>query len=307
MGIYDREYYRRSGPSYLGTVMEAGAVTKWLVIINVAVYILQLITVRGGGGIDHYGFVTNFLAMKPDRVFFHFEIWRPLTGMFLHSPDNWFHLLFNMLLLWFFGRSIELLYGAREYLAFYLVSGVIGNLFWGVTAVAQQIQHGGMYPWALGASGAVVAVLILCALHYPQRIVYLFFVIPVPLWLVAVLVVGGDLFYFLRGVNIGVAVAAHLGGAGFAFLYKQLNWRILSAWQTVRRWFSRSRSPRLRVYTERDSSPVRTSVRSIADEQLEAKADAILEKISRLGPESLTDEERDVLQRASEQLRRRLK
>ncbi len=332
MGIYDRDYYRKEGPSFLDYFTTTGQVCKWLVVINVVIFIVQLVTapsirraedLMAAGSL--YGPFTDALAMKPERVFDHFEVWRLLTGAFLHSPSNWQHIVWNMLFLWWFGRDMEDLYGHKEFLSFYLAAGIVSNFLWGVTALWEgplfelprhALDHPGFqwirdfqYPMALGASGAVLAVTILCALHYPFRTILLCFVLPVPFWLFAVIVVAGDLFYFVRGIPIGVACAAHLGGALFAFLYYKLGWRFVNAWATFTGLMRRSGRPRLRVYREEDvaqpAGAVSTRAAAQLDEQLEAKADAILEKVSRQGIGSLTQQERDILQRASEKYKKR--
>jgi hypothetical protein len=161
------------------------------------------------------------------------------------------------------------------------------------------------YPMVIGASGAVMAVTVLCALHYPHRTILLMFVLPVPLWLVAIIRVAGDLFVFLGGQETRVAVAVHLGGAAFAFLYYKFDWRLMGLWSGLMARLRRPVRPKLRVY--REEAPVSVSSRASDqfDEQLEAQADAVLEKLSREGMASLTPEERDILQRASEQYKRK--
>jgi membrane associated rhomboid family serine protease len=306
MGIYDREYYRRESP-YLSTWLATGRVCKWLVLANIAVYILQLVTTPVEPSPEgSVGFVTDWLAMRPARAFYHFEIWRVLTGAFLHDPWNWTHIFWNMVFLWWFGRDMEDLYGSGEFLLFYLISGIAGNLLWGVTALAQGYSP---QAYALGASGAVTAVMVLCACHYPTRTILVMFILPVPLWLWALLHVCGDLFYFLRGVNIGVAVAAHVGGAAFGFLYYKFAFRLLPLWRSVASRVRRPVRPRLRIYREEAPAArgpaVAETTPPARDRQLEAAADAVLEKVSRLGIQSLTPEEKDILQRASERYRRR--
>src|SRR5262249_40804542 len=129
MGIYDRDYYRRDGPSYLGSFMERGTVCKWLIGINVVVFILQMLT-RTSGVDPHTerffqqeGFLTDALILNVDKVL-HGQVWRLLTYAFLHDTGSIWHILFNMLFLWWFGRDVEDLYGPREFLVFYLVSAV---------------------------------------------------------------------------------------------------------------------------------------------------------------------------------------
>src|SRR5205807_5684432 len=101
-------------------------------------------------------------------------------------------ILFNMVFLWWFGSDVEDLYGPREFLLFYLASAFLG----GVAFVAARLL-GFPGTLSLGASGAVTAVLVLCAIHYPTRIIYLFFLIPVPIWLFVVFSVAMDAFTLL--------------------------------------------------------------------------------------------------------------
>lgn len=327
MGIYDRDYYRKEGPSYIGSLFQSGRMCKWLVGINVAMWFLQLaavaftppreIIIEGrdfvipDGGMNGQDPVTYWLSMQPKLAFQGLQVWRIVTGMFLHSPDNPWHLVFNMLMLWFFGKWVEDLYGPKEFLAFYLAAGICGNLLWGLTAFVQR--GAGPDAFALGASGAVMGVMVLCALHFPNRPVYIMWFFPIPLWLMACLYVGGDLFYFLRGVNMGVAVAAHLGGAAFALLYNKLEWRILGGWKGFVWRMRRPLQPRLKAYQERERNreerpatiPFPSKERSPADEQLEAKADAVLEKLNQKGKDALTPDEWDILQKASERYRKK--
>jgi membrane associated rhomboid family serine protease len=306
MGIYDRDYYRREGPSFLGSFVERGTVCKWLVIINILCFILQMLTRTpaelGGGYLP--GPFTNALDLNVDKVL-HGQVWRLLTHAFLHSTFSVWHILFNMLALWWFGSDVEDLYGPREFLTFYLVSAVVGGLAYTLATVL-QFHHG----TALGASGAVMAVLVLCAVHYPTRIVYLFFFLPVPIWAFIIILVANDAFNLLGQADTGIGSAAHLGGAAFAFVYYKWNWRILSLFPALRGWRRRLSRPRLRVYREEPpaapvSVPVAAPPPPATDEQLEAQMDAILEKISRSGKESLTEHEREVLLRASEAMKRR--
>ena len=116
-----------------------------------------------------------------------------------------------------------------------------------------------------------------------------------------------DTYLFLGGIKTGTAVTVHLAGAAFALAYYKGHWRVVNgvSWlQGLRRQVTR---PRLRVY--REGSPeavaVTTPPVSQADEQLEAKLDAVLEKVARSGQASLTENEKQILFRASEIYKRR--
>jgi membrane associated rhomboid family serine protease len=314
MGIYDREYYRREGPSFFRSLYETGTVCKWLIGINIAVYIIQLLTFPRGG--DDYGAVTNgwfteFLDLNVGAVM-HGEVWRLITHAFLHSPLSPWHIIFNMLFLWWFGNEIEEMYGAWEFLTFYLTAALVGGLAFVGWDIATNPWGELYHHSALGASGAVNGVLVLYACHFPTRTIRLFFLIPVPVWLMVVVMLALDVFGLLGpSGNDGVAVAAHLGGAGFAFVYYKLQWRLLNLWSWVRS-HKPARRPRLRVYREeeapagpRASVGVATAPKPDVDEHLEAKLDQVLEKVARFGQDSLTESERQILFRASEVYKRR--
>jgi membrane associated rhomboid family serine protease len=310
MGIYDREYYRREGPSFLNSFALNGQACKWLIAVNIVVFVLQLITRPRLHGLlmpDQYGPITEGLELDTIKVL-HGEVWRLLSYAFLHSPDTWTHIVFNMLFLWWFGTDVEAVYGTREFLAFYLTAAVVGGLvFQGAALVMHEEGR------CIGASGAVTAVMVLCALHFPNRIILLFFFLPLPIWVFVFFQVAQDAFYFVGGIRTQTAVAVHLGGAGFAFLYYKMHWRVTSLLPSLPSWKVRGARPRLRVYHagEDEVPPLRTHVSAHpltpaeVDEQLEAKLDAVLEKVARSGQASLTEPERQILMRASEVYKKR--
>jgi membrane associated rhomboid family serine protease len=313
MGIYDREYYRREGPSFLESISGRAEVCKWLIIINVVVFVLQLISHR---------VVTDGLILDTDAVA-NGEVWRLLTYAFLHDPHSLWHILFNMLFLWWFGKDMEELYGWKEFLSFYLIAAVIGGLAfqlgWGLDINnpfrnrAYGHMFGRMPGYCLGASGAVTAVLVLYAFHYPRHIIYFFGVVPIPIWLFVGFQVAQDLFGVLGSGDGRTAYTVHLGGAAFGFAYFKLQWRITNLWPDLKGWQRRRSRPKLRVYTEEDVEeapmpspvPVATTPNADADEHFEAKVDAVLEKVARSGRESLSESEKELLIRASELARAR--
>ncbi len=328
MGIYDRDYYRREGPSFLGS-LDRGKVCTWLVGINIVFYVIQMATLRPVYNLPddpdalpqvrqlHRLFaeqgpkvspVTQALELDVPKVM-QGEVWRLLTYAFLHDTRSIWHIAWNMLILWWFGRDVEDLFGPREFLAFYLVSAVLGGLAYAV-AFQIGIYHGP----AVGASAAVTAVVTLFACHYPSRMILVFFLLPVPIWVFVAFTIAKDSFDVLGKSQNGVAAAAHLGGAAFAFAYHVRHWRLLNLVPDLKAWRKRRSQPRLRVYREAEeerSAPVGVTAAPPPprahpdDEQLEAQMDAVLEKISRVGKENLTDSEKDVLRRAAEAIKRR--
>ncbi|MCS7166728.1 MAG: rhomboid family intramembrane serine protease [Gemmatales bacterium] len=286
MGVYDRDYYRDERPH--GLWWDGHLVTPWLVLIHAGVFVLQLVT----AGRAWHGKFTDMFMLDPHRVATG-EVWRIFTGLFIHDIHNWLNLVWNALILWFFGRQLEIIYGPRRFVLLYLLAGVAGNLTW---LMADWLWNVGARPIAFGAAPALTFVLILCALHYPRQTVLLFFVLPVPFWLIAVLYVAKDLVAFLQqlgGLGHPTLACVHLAGAGFAvaYYYAPIGRDTLADWRT--RW-SMTRS-----------SSSRRAAAPCVDEHLEAQADAILDKLARHGRDALTPQEWEILHRASEAYRRR--
>jgi membrane associated rhomboid family serine protease len=314
MGIYDRDYYRGQGSSFLGSLTLPGQLCKWLIILNVAVFVLQLLTEPAPDRGPRFfpaqhdqTSATELLLLDVDKVM-EGQVWRLLTSAFLHDPRNLWHIVMNMWFLWMFGPRVEERYGPREFLAFYLGAAVFGS----VTFVI--LHYVGMPGTrCLGASGAVTAVMVLCALNFPHLTILLFFILPVPIWVCILFQLGLDAYAFLtqlRGLAppSGTAVTVHLGGAAFAYLYFKTEFRLTDLWSGFRLWSRQRSRPRLRVYRD---EPVRTPVTvgssssADVDAHMEAMLDAVLEKVARSGKDSLTEAERQILLRASEVYRRR--
>src|SRR5262245_10482282 len=242
MGIYDRDYYRREGPSYLDVLWPTGTVCKWLIGINVVVFVFQLVTFdqlniqENGRGLTAWFDLDTVQVMNG-------QVWRLLTYAFLHDPAVWQHIVFNMLFLWWFGSELEAMYGPREFLAFYLLAALLGGIAFQAWAIAT-----GEFHVCLGASGAVTALLILYALHFPSRLIYVFLILPVPLWLFAIFQVAQDAFVFVSGVRSTTAVVVHLAGAGFAAAYYQQSWRLTRLWSGWQSWRRRRARSHLRLF-----------------------------------------------------------
>lgn len=304
MGLYDRDYYRNDPPGgrLLGGVASA---CKWLIAINVVVYVLQIMTLT-----SPHGGVTGWLQGSAERVIRHWEIWRLLTSAFCHDPEGISHIIFNMIGLWIFGSQIEAIYGEREFLKFYLTAALIssiGSMFFGLLVNRFAVER---VPPELGASGAVMGVMMLCAMYYPTMKILVMFVLPIELrWLVAIFVVY-DLYPLLRelggaGALDQVAHAAHLGGLFYGFLYKRYDLRysrLLAGWS----WPKMKRMVRTATTGKPDNvrlyNPPEEPV-PIPD--LKVRVDEILAKISAQGEASLTESEREVLKEASRRFKKK--
>lgn len=296
MGINERDYYRKEAPSIYGSVEDQTKACTWLIALTVGCFVVQMLTRPrmgyDGGWSD--GPFTDALLLDVPKVL-NGQVWRLVTCAFLHSTLGFYHILFNMLGLWWFGRQVEERIGTREFLALYLLAAIFSSAAFCATHVA-----GFNGPRALGASGAVAAVLMLSALYFPQQVVYLFFILPVPIYMIVLFMIASDGYQLLaRNPYNQVASAAHLGGLFIGFAYDRLGMK-LTGW--FGGWGGRAR-PRLRLYAPEKEEARQPS--RINDEHLEAQMDAILEKVGRVGMDGLTEKEREVLIKASEAIRRR--
>lgn len=190
-------------------------VTKTLIILNVAAYLVQL---TGGDAL-----VVQFALWPLGPLF---APWQVVTYAFLHGSPT--HLFFNMLGLFMFGSDVERLWGTKRYLTYYAVSVL--------SAAAAQLAVealSGIQAPTIGASGGVFGLLLAFALYFPhRRVVLLFPPIPMPAWVFALLYGGLELFLGVTGSAGGVAHFAHLGGMAGGYVLIR-TWRSGSG---RRRW-----------------------------------------------------------------------
>ena len=187
-----------------------GPVSRILIILNVVVFLAELAVGQP---------LIDLLALWPIGP--GFAPWQLVTYSFLHSPDNLFHLLFNMLALWMFGSDIERVFGQRRYLVYYFCCVLTAGL---AQLVVSILSGGPAYP-TLGASGGVFGILLAFALYFPRRIILLIFPpIPMPAWLFVIVYGVIELYLGVTGSQAGVAHFAHLGGMLGGFLTIQY-WR----------------------------------------------------------------------------------
>ena len=297
MGIYDRDYYREQRPGI--SLRTPRTMVGLLILVNVLVFLANLLLTGGAKGLPlspQNDAIAYWLSARGDTLTQPWMWWQFLTYGFVHAPHDFSHILFNMLVLWIFGRPIEGIYGPKEFLRLYLVMLGLGSLLWAASNTLLRMP--GDVP-LMGASGAVVGMLILFVFHFPRQTILFMFVLPMPAWLFGVLLVAGDLYGAVnRPQGSSVAYTVHLTGAAFAFLYHRFGWRLSGLVGPRFSWPRFRRRPKLQIH-----APEHPEDRPKAD--LSAEVDRILEKISRLGEASLTRKERRVLEDASREYQRR--
>ncbi len=302
MGLYDRDYIRQGSQFRFGNPLGAQWQTSgvfWIIAITVGVFFLQLIlkdiardpvTQKGA---DH------ILYCYPAKVVEGLEVWRLLTAAFCHSTSGTAHLLINMLILFFLAPLLERLYGRRDFIAFYLTVAVFGNL---VYTILPYVSGAGLNSYVVGASGACMGVLALCALYYPHQTILLFFFFPMPLWLLAVFMVVVDLYGFIQQQpGDQIAYVVHLAGAGMGALYRYVDLRLT----TILAHFRQSKLRRqVRKAQQRPGRGMASDgIPRFIEDVENQRLDRILAKISQFGRESLTEDELEFLNRMSQRYR----
>ena len=186
-------------------------VSFYLIFIYIIVYFVQKYFRQRGL------FLEEFFALHHTSLIR--EIWQVFTYMFLHG-DFW-HLFFNMLMLFWFGVSVERKVGSKEFLLFYLLCGSLAGFAMRLT---YYLIGMGAYSYTVGASAALYAVMLAFAVLYPDSQVYLYFVLPIPS---AVLVLGYFILELMQAFRSdGIAHVGHVYGLIFAWVYIKVRYRI---------------------------------------------------------------------------------
>lgn len=262
---------------------------RFLLIGTTAAYLIQAMADRLTGG----AFTALFSLSLAGLL--HLELWQPLTYLFLHG--GFWHLILNLLGLFFFGPETERTIGTPRFLALYFACGILAGLGW-VFISGTPASH------CLGASGAIFGVLGAFAGLFPQRPVTLlvFFVIPISLR-ARTLAIALGLFSLLAIIMQPgqIAYAAHLVGGLAGYLYgwqgshaglgrgsfNPRQWWNDLCWRWQRRKFKVLRGSDGNWETESQEPPSPQEV------------DEVLAKISKWGLSRLTPHDRDILDRAS--------
>lgn len=263
-----------------GFMMLPGAL-RWILAINVAVFVLQaLFNLFGLGVINAY--IIQWFALTPSSTEMLTQPWRLVTYMFLHGSG--FHILFNMLWLWWMGRPVEDTLGSRNFAVLYFGSGIGGALI--QIILAGVISSGP----TIGASGAVFGIMVCFAVLYPRQPIMLLLLPPIEArYLVMGLIVLDVLFL---NASDNIARIVHLGGAFWGWLLIKAYYRGYNYDAWIQRFQMKINS----LFTS-DSKPRNKKMHIVSDADIieeveQGEMDRILDKISKGGYSSLSAEEK---------------
>jgi len=180
-------------------------IIKNLMIANGVVFIAQLIGPSIGLNVTELGVV------QPYAVWHDFELWRIFTYMWLHSPHSIFHIAFNMFALWMFGSPVASFWGDKRFLRYYMVCGVgagflIATLPFLVAMLGIPSAGSEVYEYTLGASGAIMGVLLAYSFTWPDRTVMLLFP-PIPMKSIYLI----PLIFLVEWMSSGSSNVSHVG------------------------------------------------------------------------------------------------
>ena len=271
-------------PREIGSMRGITPAVKYLLIINVAIYLIE-----GWFGIR----LSDIFALQANW-WQSFGFPQLFTYMFVHNQDSILHILMNMLGLFFIGPTVERTIGSYSFFILYYVSGILGGLGWSLIAdpyIAVDIfgNQTIQYPICVGASGAVMGILGAFAALYPRAQLLLWFVIPIRAWVLVLILAIWELSEMIGKPKIGgIANSAHLMGglAGFAYAFSLKHPNVIQQ--------LKSKLPNVGKPKAKSARPA-----SGGETLTKADVDRILDKIGKEGMGALTPREREMLKKAT--------
>jgi membrane associated rhomboid family serine protease len=301
--------------NYIKKEFRNGTTVHRLLVVNLCVFavivLIKFIDWATNAGVERgwSSSVAGFLSISSDWKNVLWHIWSPITSMFLHQDFG--HILFNMFGLMMFGNIVCDLIGNRRVLPIYLLGGLVGNLFFFISA---NLLYGGVEHLALGASGAIMALAGAAVAIAPDYRVQLMFFGAVSLKIIVLFMLLADLVGIADQINTG-GHFAHLGGIAFGWFFMQrlnngsdLSEKVNDFMDRVKGWFEwkSNRNTPSNTGSDTQNRPAREPAfrvtRGGRNPQRETRAtrqetlDAILDKIRLQGMASLTAEEKQFLE-----------
>jgi membrane associated rhomboid family serine protease len=271
-----------------------GTMTNRLIIYNVFVFaLILLLNAILSLTISQIPLTSYLFTLDTNLLGFIQKPWGIITSIFSHF--SLWHLIFNLLFLYFAGQLFEQIFDKRRLLQTYIYGGIAGGLL--------EIAAHYLFPSfqnsdqvVVGASGSIMAIFTALAFHSPNIRVHLFGIFPVKIYLIAIFFLLNDLIGIADSSD-NVAHFAHLGGAIFGLISIQSLHSSNNILTILGDFFDRFR----KLFTTKKSKNAnKTNFKTDEEYNLEKKkrqekTDAILDKISKSGYESLTKEEKDFL------------
>jgi membrane associated rhomboid family serine protease len=175
----------------------------YIIGINILVFLLQ----------QFFPYLTSYLALNPVAVLYGKWVWQFVSYMFAHGGIS--HLVFNMLALFIFGTQVERQIGSKEFILYYMLTGILAGVF----SFVVYWLTGAYGVYLLGASGAIFAVQLAYAAFFPTAVVYIWGILPLRAPVMVLGFTALELFSSVFGFRSGVAHLTHLAGFAFGWVY----------------------------------------------------------------------------------------
>ena len=287
--------YRDDNPRILFPIVTFG-----IIGVNIAIFLFQFFGIGNNPDLAR-NFVYTFGFIPSE-----FNFLTLFSSMFLHG--GFWHIAMNMLMLWMFGSELENIWGRKEFLRFYIVTGAGAGVFSLVPYFIGVLSgYRGTIPSIIGASGAVYAILLAYAVTYPDRKVLVYMLVPIKVKYLMLIM--GFMTFASVGNGDGISHITHLGGLVVGWFYLRKNGRYRGLNIPWRQWLGRV----TKIRFVNDDAPGRSGPsaskpqqqgwhRVRSETELRKEMDALLDKITRVGYENLSNTEKERLLELSSQL-----
>lgn len=279
--LYDRPYMRQAGSDRYPLVTT-------LIVINVVIYgAIALLELSFGKGL-----ISGFFSLSPHNLMSGY-LWSALSYAVLHGGP--WHLLLNMLGLFFIGTPTYEQLGRRDFLILYIGGALLGGIAWLTLSWDTPMAS------LVGASAAISAVLIFFCCSHAEETVFLFPIFTLKAKWLGWIFIGIQLIYLPAELSSSSATSysSHLGGALFGFLFYKFFYKKDTSWIPE---FNFSKTSVEKPAPVKKNSAVSFSLNITNKEKLQKEVDRILDKINDHGFASISDDEKRTLDRAKDLL-----
>ena len=278
-------------PIILGSGHGLPRAVKALLIANVSVFVVTALLPNLGN------VLFQWFGLIPYLVNHRLMVWQFFTYMFLHGGMG--HIFFNMFALWMFGAELEYNWGYKDFLKYYFICGVGGGLLVWFTSFTPLTNP---FVPTIGASGAIFGLLVAYGLMWPDRLIFIWGILPMKALHLVILFGAIDVLSGLSNAGGNIAYFAHVGGGLIGLFYLKFWWRLQIQ---IEGFVNRMKRRRFTVINGGRSGKTDYNKNSDGDghPDFSEEVDRILDKIAREGLSSLTDRERAILDRASNRKR----
>ncbi len=284
--------------NYIKNAYHTGGIIIKIIMINAFVFLFYvLLTIFG----------KLFLIAETDKWFSFlflmpgsfseliYKPWTIITNIFAHATFG--HFFWNMIMFFFTAQLFVQFFGERRLLSTYIFGGVFAGLIHIISYLVFPFFDNQIPANILGASGSIAALIGALVYYQPHLKIRLFFMLEIPFWVFGVFFILGDLIALTNAD--GVAHFAHLGGVIFGVLSVIKVNQSSNFMNTLDNWVSFNlsfkRQPKMKVYRNKDANKMNDDFYRNNKAAKQKQVDAILDKISKHGYDSLTKKEKDFL------------